>query len=430
MFFLIGGVNMACLVIVPPISAKLMEIDVWVPTTLGLCLQFISPPLVLLLPETLNVEKDFDPVLEPSNDPVTHPEHAEHHYSTSSEAIFSSNASTASSSSFFASKAHSTWQNILHNLKTLARNSSFVIRDWRVLFLMSTYPLRMATNVMDDLLIQYIPKRWGWSMASTNYVWSYQSLCSMIVMLVLLPWISNILLRKNAEEAATTTTTTTVEGDILPSSSSSSTAKTKESTTTTPPATKKDILFIRVCAIFAAASYLIISLAPNIPLLLLGITINVLSSGMGGSTRALLTSYVRPNEVARLYTGLAIVETASIMLAGPIFATIFNEGLELGGVWMGLPWFVMGVGLSVVAAAVWLVRLEDGGMGRGEDGVRGWGEVGREEGLERAGEGVGTAGGIGSEDGFAAGEGVRQDHVGEGEEVGGSVFIEESERRS
>ena len=105
--------------------------------------------------------------------------------------------------------------------------------------------------------------------------------------------------------------------------------------------------------------------------------------------RALTTTYVHKDEVAKLYTVLAVTETIGLSMGGPVAAWLFKAGMARRrgtGIWLGLPWLVLGLCLSLGAIGTWVLRLQDKGVEKGVDIEGGDGGV-FVEGLERAGEG-------------------------------------------
>lgn len=97
--------------------------------------------------------------------------------------------------------------------------------------------------------------------------------------------------------------------------------------------------------------------------------------------RSLLSSLVLRDEVGRLFAVMSLVWTAAMLVASPVVAKLFSEGLRRGGVWTGLPFLVAGLLFVVAAGAMWSVDL--GGRAGAEDGTR------LDEGVDRPGFGDG-----------------------------------------
>lgn len=82
--------------------------------------------------------------------------------------------------------------------------------------------------------------------------------------------------------------------------------------------------------------------------------------------KSLASGLVEKEHAARLLTALAVAEALGAFAAGPGLAQLYNEGLKLGGGWIGLPFYVMGLAFVVCGLGVWLVRLPDAREGDGE----------------------------------------------------------------
>lgn len=98
-----------------------------------------------------------------------------------------------------------------------------------------------------------------------------------------------------------------------------------------------------------------------------------LGTGFTALTRSLITSLVQKRHVGALYAAISIVETCSMMLGGPVQASLYALGLKWRGMWEGLPYFML-AGISAVAGvAVWWFgllmkgRLEEGAVRLGDE---------------------------------------------------------------
>jgi hypothetical protein len=79
-------------------------------------------------------------------------------------------------------------------------------------------------------------------------------------------------------------------------------------------------------------------------------------AGFSAALRSLVTSLVHPDEVSRLYTVLAVIETVGQIAYGVLLPAAFGWGLQLGGVWKGIPFLVCAALFLVVGLPVWLVK--------------------------------------------------------------------------
>lgn len=60
------------------------------------------------------------------------------------------------------------------------------------------------------------------------------------------------------------------------------------------------------------------------------------------------TTLVAESQIGTLNTTIALVQGIGSMIAGPLLASAFREGMTLGGTWMGLP-YMMGAILFLLA---------------------------------------------------------------------------------
>lgn len=287
-----------------------MEMNTWLPFSLAVGLHLLTIPTALALPETLNLVSNTEPEIghATQNPPFESDGPSE---SRDPNDIPAQNGKYDSPRGYFES------------MRQLMSTKFGFLKDWRTLFLTLTFPIREALNSLDDLYFQYIPNRFGWSIAKTNFVYSFQAAAATVILLAICPAISTYLVKKRGLSAV-----------------------------------KKDIFFARYSVLIYAVGTLFIAAAPTIPTLFLAILVQTCGSGMGGATRALMTTYVKSDEVGKLYTLLGLVEAVGLMISAPIEASLFNVGFHAGAtVWLGLPWFLMGLCLSLLTVAFWTLRL-------------------------------------------------------------------------
>lgn len=73
--------------------------------------------------------------------------------------------------------------------------------------------------------------------------------------------------------------------------------------------------------------------------------------------RSFLTSLVPRQHIALLYTTMALFEGTAVLAAAPLLGLTFSAGLELGGLAVGLPFFVAASVYGLGAIGVWCVNF-------------------------------------------------------------------------
>jgi len=84
-----------------------------------------------------------------------------------------------------------------------------------------------------------------------------------------------------------------------------------------------------------------------------------MSLGFGFETavQSIVTSIVRKDQVARLYSAISAAETAGTLVAQPLLALGLAAGFRLGGLAVGLPWFMCVVSGPLCARTCLLASL-------------------------------------------------------------------------
>ena len=184
-------------------------------------------------------------------------------------------------------------------------NTRFIFHDWRIIFLMSCFIVFQMDIICGELLLQYVSKRWLWTLAKANYVFALRAGVSMVLLLSVIPAVSIWLVKRRGFSTL-----------------------------------RKDFLLSRISYTLTSVGLLMVALAPTIPGLLVGIFVSTLGTGAHSLVRSMLTNMVEPNEVGRLFTAASIVSTVGSLIAAPTITGLFNAGLGWGGVWIGLPYMV------------------------------------------------------------------------------------------
>jgi hypothetical protein len=293
-FFFANAFGSGTNVVGPIISASLMQKNIWYPIWLGLALQAVSVVAAFALPETLIAigSSKGGRVAAPATD-------SQHPSSTDVLPPLTKTSNKINAE-------------LIASVKALA----IIFGDWRMAVLAGLYPVRMMYTAVENLLPRYISYRYHWSFASATYLLSLGALGSTMCLFLLLPMVSEQLEK------------------IFDLS-----------------AVQKNVVLARLSMGIAGLGLLLQGLAPTIPTLICGLLIGTLGVGGGSALRALAGSLIDHKDNGKVFTGLAVAETISMMAAFPAVAGLYNAGIEKGGgAWLGIPFdfTVLIVGLATV----------------------------------------------------------------------------------
>jgi hypothetical protein len=198
------------------------------------------------------------------------------------------------------------------------------------------FPVFLARG---QFFVQYFSKRFEWKLAKTGYLLSLRGCISIFVLLVALPGMSKLLLSPFFPFRFT--------------------------------ASKKDLTLAQLSALFITIGAVLLS-APNIPTVIFGIIIITLGDGLSPLCRSLATSFVDSRHISSLYVLIGIVETIGLTYAGPALAWFFTKGMELKGLWLGMPYFWLASISALATIGLGFVRLSTRSVKLSEaDGIDG-----------------------------------------------------------
>ena len=101
----------------------------------------------------------------------------------------------------------------------------------------------------------------------------------------------------------------------------------------------------------------ILGLSPTFSIMLVGLAAYSLGSGFNACCLSLITSFIDPSYIARLYSIVLLVSTIGAFVGSPLLAGLFNAGLKIGPGWTGLPFLASGLLHVFVLVAVFFVRV-------------------------------------------------------------------------
>ncbi|KAJ6017225.1 hypothetical protein N7451_000604 [Penicillium sp. IBT 35674x] len=328
LFFQFGIVSMGADFLSSAFTSYLMSLNPWIPLFIGHAIIFLGLLLMFGLPETMHVRPSSPP--EPSHvelsdltedEPKNHSPKPEGQVYIDEDGGIGSHNEAHMSWSYPAQQNPSIWARIHSNYRFYVKPYLFILNRKPVLLLLTAFLVYRLSRGSSWFLTQYISTRYEWTLAQANLLVSFRPTVSIPVFLFVLPW-----LKKNY---------------LNPKRSS----------------TEKDLYLARASIICLTLGTLGIGLSPTIGTLIPSMIIQTSGSGFVFLTRSIITTLVERDETARLYTVIEVLQSMGNVVASVSITTVFQLGLRLGGVWVGLAWMMTSTLFCMVAAAIWAFRL-------------------------------------------------------------------------
>ncbi|RAO67780.1 uncharacterized protein BHQ10_003792 [Talaromyces amestolkiae] len=264
-----------------PLGATMLKSNPWTPFMLGMLIMIIGSIFVLFMPETLNQVNATDGIQENSED--------------SDDISQLSPAKSGTVAQIVAAKA-----------QEFISSSRFLWTSPRVLISI----IAVFAGSLDEssvyLLIQYVSAKFHWTIGEASYLLSVRGCMTLVTLLIVLPIGSSFLTRFLHYDSIT-----------------------------------KDLSIARFAAISGVLGYLLISIASTTFSLLAGILFISFAVPFAWSVVSVATSFVpSQNQVATLYSAMTVSKSVGGVIAGPVFASLYGVGMQLGLEWSGLPFAV------------------------------------------------------------------------------------------
>lgn len=168
-----------------------------------------------------------------------------------------------------------------------------------------------------QFLVQYASKRFGWTIAQASYLVTIKGVVNLLLLLIIIPQLSSVLSRHLSPR-------------------------------------RKDLRLVQGSIAFLIVGSAIMSLASTAVTFVTGVGLFALGWGFFSALRSLATELVPSSQIGLLNMSIALSQNIGGMIAGPSLAAAFKFGVEMGGMWMGLP-YVVAVVLFIGAGLLSLV---------------------------------------------------------------------------
>ncbi|KAI3392718.1 hypothetical protein diail_5275 [Diaporthe ilicicola] len=209
--------------------------------------------------------------------------------------------------------------NLMHYIR---HDIGSILANRLVLIGLLVLPVQKLSRPMLELILQYMSFKFGWALSRTSYLISIQAATQIVLFLLVLPGANRWLLRRSWH------------------------------------ASEASLELSRVSVLFLELGCLGMAFAPTAPLFITFMIVNVFGAGYASAMRSFLTSLVSGRHIALLYTTMALFEGTAVLAAAPLLGLTFSAGVELGGLAVGLPFFVSAGVYGLGAIGVWCVNFK------------------------------------------------------------------------
>ncbi|KAI8963498.1 MFS general substrate transporter [Daldinia sp. FL1419] len=179
-------------------------------------------------------------------------------------------------------------------------------------------PIVMCTL---QFMVQYISKYYHIPLAKTGYIQSVFGIAHVVVVLLIVPALSKLVVQPTTPRFLRI-------------------ANEKD----------RDLILARWSYLIYAIGSFILGISPTLPVFIAGLIFMSLGSGSASFIKSIATSHVDAEHRSRLFSIMALLDIGSNIWATPALAGLFTLGMQLGGIWIGLPY--LGVSITCIMMLV------------------------------------------------------------------------------
>ncbi|KAG9388681.1 ProP Permease major facilitator superfamily [Pyrenophora tritici-repentis] len=216
------------------------------------------------------------------------------------------------------------WRSQIRNFQATVH---FLRDDWTVALVVFTFLIHRLGRQAMGLLVRYASKRYTWEIKKAAYLTSFRAGTNLVVVATILPLVNYILLKRLR----------------LPSHWA-------------------DCYLARGSIILTTISFLIMGVAAQPGLLIIGLLVFNMGTGYSAAMRSVSIHVIggqsSPN-VGKLMSTLAMAEAIGSMVAGPLLNELFEIGMDMGSAWLGLPFLGSVVVFAFMTVATFAIDVKD-----------------------------------------------------------------------
>ncbi|KAE8380876.1 major facilitator superfamily domain-containing protein [Aspergillus bertholletiae] len=295
-----SGVHAAVLVaelIAVPAGAALMSINAWVP--------IFGASMLLAMGILLAC------VLVPNSHPAM---------SRSDQDLNNKYSATPSSAQEAQATVSTRIKEYVYRSVNELRNNRGWLRNRNILLVTASFFVCQLGRQITSITLQFAAAKFHWKFDKASWLVSLRAGVNLFVLVALIPALSHILVQRLKYD------------NVL-----------------------KDKRLTQLNGVCLVVGSGIIFLAAAPPTLVFGQTIFALGFAFSVTARSFLTGLVDPSHLGVVYTAVTTMLYGGLVIGSPLLAATLQWGLQLGGVWMGLPFLLAAaffmLALSAVSAA-------------------------------------------------------------------------------
>ncbi|VTT67771.1 unnamed protein product [Fusarium fujikuroi] len=292
----------------PALASSTMTISLWLPFWLGIFLLSLAVPSIQMLPTQGNTDMGTDGDDESQHEPLL------------------------SSPRIKAQSHHETLlQSVIDRLQTI--KTIIVSHPKNFSLLLFSFVLTSLASSDTKLLVQYISARYKWTFASAGYLLSGKAIVNFTLLTIVIPKLLRSARQVRQEDAAEVADKSNI----------------------------RNAMYCLVASVFGALG---IAIASEIWILIPSMFIYALGSALPIFTLSLLKSPVISPPHSRdssdpephIFSIVMLVKTVGSLFGAPLMAALWVRGLGIGGMALGMPFFVS---QACYAVAIWVfVNIE------------------------------------------------------------------------
>ncbi|KAJ5970219.1 uncharacterized protein N7479_000137 [Penicillium vulpinum] len=213
-------------------------------------------------------------------------------------------------------------QEVTRQVREFIHSTRFIWADSNICLMIFVMFVTVMSRQCTNLLLQYVSKKFNWSISRASLLISLRGIFSLVAYLVIMPFLAFLAAKHLGFRGKSS-----------------------------------DHFLSKGSGVLSIIGFAVIFIAPTPAILIGGQVILSIGSSFMITTRSLATSLVQPDHAGTLYSAIAIAQGVGTLLSGPLFANLFRLGMHLGPAWMGLPFLQASLFFIVAVIAVWHIRI-------------------------------------------------------------------------